>query len=141
MIWSEPSPNMNTSEIDMLSLLERGTLVTRIYMKKQEKLMMQLRLDTRQIFWSKGSNSNNRTFDGHCNYLCLLVKTIFCIWNILHIQLILVNLRHIKEVRDGRNSKEFDKNCGDLKIDKPTKCFVILYGNDFKLKTLSIEGM
>lgn len=69
MICSEPSPNMNTSEIDILSLLERGTLVTRIYMKKQEKLMMQLRLDTRQIFWSKGSSSNNRTFDGHCNYL------------------------------------------------------------------------
>lgn len=52
-----------------------------------------------------------------------------------------MNLRHVKEIRDGRNSKEFDKNCGDLKIDKPTKCFVILYGNDFKLKTLSIEGM
>lgn len=52
-----------------------------------------------------------------------------------------MNLRHVKEVRDGRNSKEFDKNCGDLKIDKPTKCFVILYGNNFKLKTFSIEGM
>lgn len=69
MIWSEPSPNMNTSEVDMLSMLERGTLVTRIYMKKQEKLIMQLRLDTRQIVWTKGSGSNNKTFDGHCNYI------------------------------------------------------------------------
>lgn len=74
-------------------------------------------------------------------YIFICKNYIFFIWNILHIQFILVNLRHVKEIRDGRNSKEFDKNCGDMKIDKPTKCFVILYGNDFKLKTLSIEGM
>lgn len=52
-----------------------------------------------------------------------------------------MNLRHVKEIREGRHSKEFDKYCGDSKTNKATKCFVILYGNDFKLKTLSIEGM
>jgi len=54
---------------------------------------------------------------------------------------VLVDLKDAKEVRCGRNSKEFDRWPDELKKFEATKCFVIFYGNEFKLKTLSIVGM
>jgi hypothetical protein len=66
-----------------------------------------------------------------------------CVFNILCLfdQLILVDLKDAKEVRCGRNSKEFDRWPDELKKFEATKCFVIFYGNEFKLKTLSVVGM
>lgn len=52
-----------------------------------------------------------------------------------------MDLKDAKEVRCGRNSKEFDRWPDELKKFEATKCFVIFYGNEFKLKTLSVVGM
>ena len=48
-----------------------------------------------------------------------------------------LDIREIKEVRFGKNSKEFEKWEDSKKIDYQ-KCFVFLYGNEFKLKTFSV---
>lgn len=51
-----------------------------------------------------------------------------------------MNLREVREVRDGKNSKDFDRWPEEARKYDPSVCFVILYGNDFKLKTLSVAG-
>jgi hypothetical protein len=51
-----------------------------------------------------------------------------------------VNLREVREVRDGRNSRDFDRWPEEARRYDPSLCFVIFYGNDFKLKTLSVVG-
>lgn len=53
-----------------------------------------------------------------------------------------VNVREIKEVRLGCQSREFEKRDDDMKRfgTDPACCFIILYGQEFKLKTLSLVG-
>lgn len=51
-----------------------------------------------------------------------------------------VDLREVKEVRIGKSSKDFEKWPEDAKkMDNP-RCFVVYYGSEFRLKTLSIAG-
>ena len=53
-----------------------------------------------------------------------------------------VSAREIKEVRFGCQSREFDRSKEEMKkfgID-PACCFVILYGQEFRLKTMSLVG-
>ena len=54
-----------------------------------------------------------------------------------------VDIREIREVRIGTDSKDFDKQKPELmKIDQFDQiCFVVYYGSDFKLKSLSVAGM
>lgn len=50
-----------------------------------------------------------------------------------------VDIREIKEVREGTDSRDFERQQGELKkIDQ--FCFVIYYTSEFKLKTLSVAG-
>lgn len=51
-----------------------------------------------------------------------------------------VNFRDIKEVRRGKSSKDFDKWSEDARRVDQKLCFVVYYGNDFKLHTLSVVG-
>lgn len=51
----------------------------------------------------------------------------------------MIDLAEIKEVRVGKNSRDFDKWPDDTKL-KETKCFVVFYGSEFKLRSLSIAG-
>lgn len=51
-----------------------------------------------------------------------------------------VDLREIKEVRPGKNSREFDRWPDEARKFDDSKCFVVLYGQDFCLKTLSFAG-
>ena len=53
-----------------------------------------------------------------------------------------MNVREIKEVRLGCQSRDFDRKEDDMKrfgID-PACCFIILYGLEFKLKMISLVG-
>ena len=54
-----------------------------------------------------------------------------------------MNVREIKEVRIGSQSRDFDrKEKEDLRrigVD-PACCFIILYGLEFKLKMISLVG-
>jgi len=71
MACASLAPNVFISEIDqIMNILERGTIVTRFYLKKRpEKRTLKLRKETRQILWSRTNSSNNKTFDGSCNYM------------------------------------------------------------------------
>lgn len=51
-----------------------------------------------------------------------------------------VDLREVKEIRPGRNSKDFDKWADEARKMDKNLCFVIFYGSEFKLHTLSITG-
>lgn len=49
-----------------------------------------------------------------------------------------LEIREVHEVRPGKNSKDFDKWSDDNKRSDPQSCFVVLYGQEFKLRTLSV---
>lgn len=51
-----------------------------------------------------------------------------------------VEMREVKEIRVGKNSKDFEKWLEEAKRMENLKCFVVFYGSEFKLKSLSIAG-
>ncbi|XP_058803649.1 1-phosphatidylinositol 4,5-bisphosphate phosphodiesterase gamma-1 [Phymastichus coffea] len=100
----------------IISQLERGTLVTRFFLRKRpEKKTLMIRRETRQIVWARTPTS--RPFDGS------------------------VDIREIKEVRIGKNSKDFEKWPEDAKKTDHLRGFVVYYGQEFRLKTLSISAL
>ncbi|XP_063989882.1 1-phosphatidylinositol 4,5-bisphosphate phosphodiesterase gamma-1 [Diachasmimorpha longicaudata] len=99
----------------IISQLERGTVVTKFFQrKKPEKKTLMIRRETRQVVWAK--SSTYRPFDGS------------------------IEIREIKEIVVGKNSKEFDKWPEDSKKIENLRCFVIYYGSEFRLKTLSASA-
>ncbi|NWH26786.1 PLCG1 phosphodiesterase, partial [Grus americana] len=52
-----------------------------------------------------------------------------------------VDIREIKEIRPGKNSRDFDRYQEDpcFRPDQ-SHCFVVLYGTEFRLKTLSLQA-
>ncbi|KFO74283.1 1-phosphatidylinositol 4,5-bisphosphate phosphodiesterase gamma-1, partial [Cuculus canorus] len=52
-----------------------------------------------------------------------------------------VDIREIKEIRPGKNSRDFDRYQEDpcFRLDQ-SHCFVVLYGTEFRLKTLSLQA-
>ncbi|KAJ9579947.1 hypothetical protein L9F63_004420, partial [Diploptera punctata] len=100
----------------IISHLERGTAVTKFYPRKRpERKTLMIRRETRQIVWFRMATT--RTFEGA------------------------VDLREVKEVRVGKNSKDFEKWADEVKGLDNLKCFVVFYGLEFKLKTLSIAAL
>lgn len=95
--------------------LERGSVITKFYLKKKpEKRMLAVRRETMLIVWYKAINTRN-TFEGS------------------------VDIREIKEVRKSKNSREFERW---LNVPDPSdKLFVIYYGNEFNVKTLSVMAL
>ena len=67
-----------------------------------------------------------------CNYNCWLKSLFFHFFPAC--------LREVKEVRQGKNSRDFDKWPEDSKKADGRICFIVFYGSDFKLKTLSVVG-
>lgn len=53
-----------------------------------------------------------------------------------------VDIREIKEIRPGQKSRDFERYVEDsaARLDQ-AHCFVILYGTEFRLKSLSLAGM
>ncbi|XP_051158448.1 1-phosphatidylinositol 4,5-bisphosphate phosphodiesterase gamma-1 isoform X2 [Leptopilina boulardi] len=98
----------------IISQLERGTIVTTFF-KRLEKKTLMIRRETRQIVWSQSATI--RPFDGT------------------------VEIREIKEIRVGSNTKDFEKLSEDTKRKENLKCFSIYYGSEFRLKTLSLMAL
>ena len=48
-----------------------------------------------------------------------------------------VDIGSIKEIRPGKSSKDFTKWSEESNNVKAARCFVVFYGNEFNLKTLS----
>ncbi|KAL8594295.1 hypothetical protein ACOMHN_000997 [Nucella lapillus] len=105
-----PTPDI----VEILRHLERG-LVTTIffYRKKPERRTLRVQLETRQLLWIKAQGA--RPEGTAC-------------------------LREVKEVRAGKISRDFDKWPDDGKKADSRICFVVIYGSDFKLKTLSVAA-
>lgn len=101
-----------------ISQLERGTLVTKFsWRKRAEKKTLAIRRETRQIVWTRPSTSGAKPiYDGA------------------------VSMREVKEVRLGKNSKDFEKWPDDAKKHDYSKCFIIIYGQEFKTRVLSFAG-
>ncbi|XP_042563294.1 1-phosphatidylinositol 4,5-bisphosphate phosphodiesterase gamma-2-like isoform X2 [Clupea harengus] len=89
--------------------LEMGIVMT-VFRQKMERLTVQVIMETKQVVWSRTADKIDRVLD----------------------------LSEIREVRRGRNSKDFqrfkDSKC---KHDDNT-CFTIFYGSQFVLNTLSL---
>ncbi|CAK6448014.1 unnamed protein product [Pipistrellus nathusii] len=107
------------SDAEVLHLcrsLEVGTVMTLFYSKKSqrpERKTFQVKLETRQITWSRGADKIEGAID----------------------------IREIKEIRPGKTSRDFDRYQEDpaFRPDQ-SHCFVILYGMEFRLKTLSLQA-
>jgi len=101
----------------VIGYLERGTAVTKFCAKlKPERKTMLVRRETMLIVWQRALCGKN-SFDGA------------------------VDIREIKEVRKGKQSKDFDKwseEKAGLEVDR---CFVIFYGGEFNLKSLSVVAL
>lgn len=116
-------PSLGENE-QICNCLERGTMITKYYQKKRpEKKLLSLRRETRQILVNPITVATTSATSSSSN----------ASRNIFEFAL---ELREVKEIRFGKNSKDFDKWEESKKIDYQ-KCFVILYGNEFKLKTFS----
>ncbi|XP_004687443.1 PREDICTED: 1-phosphatidylinositol 4,5-bisphosphate phosphodiesterase gamma-1 isoform X2 [Condylura cristata] len=90
--------------------------MTLFYSKKSqrpERKTFQVKLETRQITWSRGADKIEGAID----------------------------IREIKEIRPGKTSRDFDRYQEDpaFRPDQ-SHCFVILYGMEFRLKTLSLQA-
>uniref|UniRef100_A0A669E8K1 1-phosphatidylinositol 4,5-bisphosphate phosphodiesterase gamma n=1 Tax=Oreochromis niloticus TaxID=8128 RepID=A0A669E8K1_ORENI len=107
-----PSSPMNNLYRD----LELGTVLTLFYSKKSqrpERRTFQVKLETRTIIWTRGTDK----IEGE------------------------IDIREIKEIRSGQKSRDFDRYVEDsaARLDQ-AHCFVILYGTEFRLKSLSLAA-
>jgi len=101
----------------IIGYLERGTAVTKFCAKmKPERKSMLVRRETMLIVWQRALSGKN-SFDGA------------------------VDIREIKEVRKGKQSKDFDKWSEEKASLDGARCFVILYGREFNLKSLSVVAL
>uniref|UniRef100_A0A3B5AQM2 Phosphoinositide phospholipase C n=1 Tax=Stegastes partitus TaxID=144197 RepID=A0A3B5AQM2_9TELE len=89
--------------------LEMGVVMT-VFRQKAERLTVQVIMETRQVAWTRTADKTDGVLD----------------------------LSEIREVRPGRNSKDFERfKDGKDKHDENT-CFTIFYGSQFVLSTLSL---
>lgn len=101
-------------------MLERGTIITKYYPRRRpEQKTLMLRRETRQLIWSSANNTSSRSNANHEGSL---------------------ELREVREVRLGKASKDFEKWHDECKTVDFTKCFVVYYGSEFKLRSLSVVG-
>lgn len=102
-------------EEQVVQRLEKGTAVKRYFYKhRPEDGTLKIRRETHHIIWSVSQNSSE----------------------------IITSLADIKEVRAGQGSRNFKKwmNINEAHKNENT-CFIIYYGKEFKLRSLSIAAI
>uniref|UniRef100_A0A665WSF7 1-phosphatidylinositol 4,5-bisphosphate phosphodiesterase gamma n=1 Tax=Echeneis naucrates TaxID=173247 RepID=A0A665WSF7_ECHNA len=95
--------------------LEIGTVMTIFYQKKSqrpERRTFQIRQDTRQIVWSRSPDK----IEGE------------------------IDIREIQELRLGKSSRDFERYPEEARKLDSALCFIVLYGLEFRLKTLSVAA-
>ena len=101
----------------MIGYLERGTAVQKFCAKlKPERKTMLVRRELMLIVWQRALSGKN-SFDGS------------------------VDIREIKEVRRGKQSKDFDSRVEEARNFEVGRCFVVFYGREFNLKSLSVVAL
>uniref|UniRef100_A0AAY4DMQ5 Phosphoinositide phospholipase C n=1 Tax=Denticeps clupeoides TaxID=299321 RepID=A0AAY4DMQ5_9TELE len=89
--------------------LEMGIVMT-VYRQRAERLTVQVIMETRQVAWTRTADRMDGT----------------------------LNLFEIREVRPGRNSKDFERHRDARDKHDRSMCFTIFYGSQFVLNTLSL---
>ncbi|KAF6714554.1 1-phosphatidylinositol 4,5-bisphosphate phosphodiesterase gamma-1 [Oryzias melastigma] len=110
--WMDNDTEMNNLYRD----LELGTVLTLFYSKKSqrpERRTFLVKLETRTIIWTRSTDK----IEGE------------------------IDIREIKEIRSGQKSRDFERYTEDpsIRVDQ-AHCFVILYGTEFRLKSLSLAA-
>ncbi|KAK7073766.1 phosphatidylinositol phospholipase C activity protein, partial [Halocaridina rubra] len=54
---------------------------------------------------------------------------------------VITSLFDIKEVRHGKGSKDFEKWPEEARREDRARCFIVFYGKEFKLRTLSVAAL
>uniref|UniRef100_G3NLI8 1-phosphatidylinositol 4,5-bisphosphate phosphodiesterase gamma n=1 Tax=Gasterosteus aculeatus aculeatus TaxID=481459 RepID=G3NLI8_GASAC len=99
----------------ILHSLEMGTVMTLFYQKKSqrpERRTFQIKQDMRQIVWGR----NPEKVEGE------------------------VDIREIRELRLGKGSRDFERYPEEARKLDTAHCFIVLYGLEFRLKTLSVAA-
>ncbi|XP_026865469.2 1-phosphatidylinositol 4,5-bisphosphate phosphodiesterase gamma-2 isoform X4 [Electrophorus electricus] len=89
--------------------LEMGIVMT-VYRQKMERLTVQVIMETRQVAWTRTAEKTDGVLD----------------------------LFEIREVRPGRNFKDFERFKDNKDKHQDSMCFTIFYGSQFVLNTLSL---
>ncbi|XP_032402195.1 1-phosphatidylinositol 4,5-bisphosphate phosphodiesterase gamma-2 [Xiphophorus hellerii] len=89
--------------------LEMGVVMT-VFRQKAERLTVQVIMETRQVAWTRTADKTDGVLD----------------------------LSEIREVRPGRNSKDFERFKDGKDKHNDNTCFTIFYGSQFVLNTLSL---
>uniref|UniRef100_A0AAY5JZI8 Phosphoinositide phospholipase C n=1 Tax=Esox lucius TaxID=8010 RepID=A0AAY5JZI8_ESOLU len=91
--------------------LEMGVVMT-VFRQKAERLTVQVIMETRQVAWTRTADKTDGVLD----------------------------LFEIREIRPGRNSKDFERFRDGKDKHAENTCFTIFYGSQFVLNTLSVGG-
>ena len=103
--------------------------------KRPEKKLFCLKVDTFEVVqypMLRGSRTVKEE-----SSMCDLRSSGQCV---LNITFFVVDIREIKEVREGISSKDFERQPDETKKVDQYCCFVIYYGTEFRLTTLSVAG-
>ncbi|TKS73809.1 1-phosphatidylinositol 4,5-bisphosphate phosphodiesterase gamma-2 [Collichthys lucidus] len=107
--WGQQGEMTEYRKIVIKRDMEMGVVMT-VFRQKAERLTVQVIMETRQVAWTRTADKTDGVLD----------------------------LFEIREVRPGRNSKDFERfKDGKDKHDENT-CFTIFYGSNFVLNTLSL---
>lgn len=130
--------------------LEMGAVMT-VFRQKAERLTVQVIMETRQVAWTRTADKT----DGVCEHILRFFfflkysPSLSLCW--LHITIssvcleqlfcdLSVDLFEIREIRPGRNSKDFERFKDGKDKHDDNACFTIFYGSQFVLNTLSLGG-
>lgn len=105
----------DTARNNLYRNLELGTVMTLYSSKKSqrpERRTFQVKLETRTIIWMRSQDK----IEGE------------------------IDIREIKEIRKGQKSRDFERYGEDSAVRLDSFCFVILYGMEFRLKSLSLAA-
>ncbi|KAI3356915.1 hypothetical protein L3Q82_003560 [Scortum barcoo] len=142
--------------------LELGTVLTLFYSKKSqrpERRTFQVKLETRTIIWTRGTDKIEGETSSDVKHQSNIVSCILempfvnnggiirsaCQSRVALSGSLLahlaVDIREIKEIRPGQKSRDFERYVEDSagRLDQ-AHCFVILYGTEFRLKSLSLAA-
>lgn len=101
----------------LISYTERGSTVFKFYPRKRpERRTLLVRRETHQVIWLRTGAPQRQPYEGA------------------------LDIRHVKEVRIGKTSKEFERWPEETKRLESSKCFTIYYGTEFKLRSVSFAG-
>ncbi|KAF7658022.1 hypothetical protein LDENG_00018360 [Lucifuga dentata] len=89
--------------------MEMGVVMT-VFRQKAERLAVQVIMETRQVAWTRTADRTDGVLD----------------------------LFEIREIRPGRNSKDFERFKDGKDKHEENSCFTIFYGSQFVLNTLSL---